>query len=138
MNNTQAAEYERLMLGCYLSAAPISPAIIAAVFETEAHRTIFTAIRKLREQGIQPDLLILEGELIKQGKIEAAGGYDKIAALTTGAMPSNVAFYEAEVLHEYRRRSATRAVVDLRESLENNHTPDQAIEDAIKKWTLPR
>jgi replicative DNA helicase len=132
MNDALIADYERVLLGCYLSSAPINPAITSLMFQSEAHRIIFTVIRELRAQNIQPDMVILAGELTKQGKIEAAGGCDKIAALTTGAMPSNVAFYETEILREYRRRSAAKAAAELRESLENNHTPDQAIEDAVK------
>jgi replicative DNA helicase len=131
MNDAQTSEYSRLLLGCYLQNTPISETISASVFQLEAHKVIFTAIDKLRSQGVQPDIAILAAELAKQGKIDAAGGYDKIADLTRCAFSANVSFYETEVLREYQRRSAMETVIELKESLENSHFPD--IESAIKK-----
>ena len=134
-SNFNVNQYEQHLLGCYILGAPINPAISAAAFQPEQHKIIFTAIRELRAKGIEVDLIILAGELSKQGKINIAGGYDKIAALTSGALSSNVAFYEAEVLREYRRRSALKTVTELKETLENNTAQDQAqaIEDTAKK-----
>jgi len=131
MNDSQISEYSRLLLGCYLQNAPISEAISASVFQSEAHKAIFTAIRELKTKGIDPDIAILTGELSNKGLIDKAGGYYKIASLTNGAYPSNVAFYEAEALREYQRRTAMETVIELKESLENSHFPD--IESAIKK-----
>ena len=126
-------EFERLLLGCYTSGAPINPAISVTVFQTEQHKVVFTAIRELRAKAIDVDLTVLAGELSKQGKVEKAGGYDKIASLTSGAFPSSVAFYESEVLRDYRRRSALKAAMELKEALEKNQAPDQAVTDAAKK-----
>jgi len=126
MNSTEA-----IILGCYLSGAQINPAITASVFQSEAHKIIFNVIRELKAKGIDPDLMVLADELSNRGLIDKAGGYDKIAALTNGAYPSNIAFYETEVLRAYQRRSAIETVIELKESLENCHFPD--IENAIKK-----
>ena len=131
MSNAMIANYEKIALGCYVSGAIINPAITASVFQSEAHRTIFTVIQELKAKGIDPDLLILSGELSDRGLIDKAGGYDKIAALTNGAYPSNVAFYEGEILREYQRRSAMETVIELKELLENSHSLN--IENAIKK-----
>jgi RecA-family ATPase len=128
-----ATEYERLLLGCYIGGAFISPAISVAVFQSEQHKAVFTAIGELKGRGTEINLSVLAGELSRQGKIEKAGGYDKIAALTKGAFPSGVVFYEGEVLRDYRQRSAMKVVTELRESLENNQATEQAIEDAAKK-----
>ena len=129
------ADYERLLLGCYALGASVNEAIPAAAFQSEGHRVIFAVIRELRSRGFQLDMEGLARELIKQSKLEAAGGYDKIATLADGAYPSNVAFYEGEVLREFRRRSAWKAATELREALEKNPAPDQAIDEAVKKFS---
>lgn len=131
--NAQTHEFERLLLGCYLTDTPMNEAISADMFQTAAHKSIFATIRELRAQNIQPDITILAEELIKRGKLKEVGGYDKIAELTSGAFPSKVVFYEVEVQREFQRHSAWRAAVQLQEALKNRTAPDQAIPDAIKK-----
>jgi len=125
-------QYERFALGSYLSGASISPGITAAMFSSEVHKIIFIIIRELMAQEIQPDVSILAGELSKRGKLEAVG-CDMLAALTNGVFPSNVTFYEGEVLREYHRRSALTAAMELQEALKSNLAPDSLIEDTVKK-----
>jgi DNA-binding transcriptional ArsR family regulator len=132
-DNRTGIEYERLLLGCYLSGYSINAAVSPAVFQSEPHGIIFAAIRDLLAKGASPDIRKLASELARQGKIEAAGGYDRIAELTDGAYASSAAFYETEVLQEYRRRSAWRTAVELCDALKNGQAPDEMIAGAVKK-----
>jgi len=74
-------------------------------FYSPRHRKIFDAILSLFNRGTRPDLLTLNGELEKKGKLDEAGGNDYIASLTH-AVPSsaNTEYYAQIVQNSSLRR----------------------------------
>ena len=63
-------------------------------FYSPRHRKIFDAIISLSYKSVRPDLLTLNDELERSGKLDESGGIDYIASLTH-AVPSsaNLEFY---------------------------------------------
>jgi DNA-binding transcriptional ArsR family regulator len=122
------AEYERCLLGAYILGADIGERVNRDIFVSEAHKVIFQAIKDLKAQGIEPDLIILKSELEKRKHLDAAGGIADVAALTN-SIPStaNVSFYEAEVLTAYRGRAAWRAATLAKEAIENMEAPASVV-----------
>ena len=74
-------------------------------FYSLRHRKIFEAIINLFNKGIRPDLLTLNDDLEKSGKLEESGGIHYIASLTH-AVPSsaNVEYYSQIVQDNSLRR----------------------------------
>ena len=74
-------------------------------FYSPRHRKIFEAIISLSNRGIRPDLLTLNDELERMGKLDESGGTDYIASLTH-AVPSsaNVEYYSQIVQEASLRR----------------------------------
>ena len=104
-NDSRIIEYERQLLGSYIFGAAIGEGVSESVFLTTGHRIIFPIIRELRAKGLSIDIMILVTELEKRGKLDAAGGIDYVANLTTAASSANAEFYENEVMTAYRRRT---------------------------------
>ena len=63
-------------------------------FYSPRHRKVYDAVLSLFNKGIRPDLLTLNDELERTGKLDESGGIDYIASLTH-AVPSsaNVEYY---------------------------------------------
>jgi replicative DNA helicase len=78
-------------------------------FYSPRHRKIFEAVLSLFNKGTRADLLTLNGELEKTGRLDEAGGTDYIASLTH-AVPSsaNVEYYAQIVQNCSLRRSLIR------------------------------
>jgi len=132
--NQNTVEYERSLLGNYILGAPIGEGISAPVFMTTAHKIIFSIIRELKTNGLDLDIMILNAELEKKGKLDEVGGADYVAQLTSGAVSSaNVTFYEEEVLTAHRKRYLWKTAVELQDALKSNHVLDQVIEDTVKR-----
>jgi len=135
-NSKHIAEYERLLLGLYISGATIGEGITGPAFSTTGHRTIFSIIRELKNIGLDLNIKILIAELEKKGKLDEAGGPAYITGLTDGAVSTaNVDFYETEILTAHRWRNVRKAGEELQKALMNNDSPDQVIEDTVKKLT---
>ena len=67
-------------------------------FYSPRHRKIYEAVLNLFNRGIRPDLLTLNGELEKTGKLDEAGGNDYIASLTHAVPSSANAEYYAQIV----------------------------------------
>lgn len=78
-------------------------------FYSPRHRKIYEAVLSLFNKGIRPDLLTLNEELERAGKLEEAGGIDYIASLTH-AVPSsaNTEYYAQIVQNCSLRRELIR------------------------------
>ena len=75
-------------------------------FYSPRHSKIFEAVLTLFNNGTRPDLLTLNSELEKKGRLDEAGGNDYIASLTH-AVPSsaNTEYYAQIVQNHSLRRS---------------------------------
>src|SRR5205823_14590288 len=82
----QSPDAERAVLGSILTNANAFYRVIGSIgtedFFKDAHRTIFTAMRRLAEESREIDLLTVKEELIKRGVMEQAGGSTYVASLT--------------------------------------------------------
>ena len=78
-------------------------------FYSPRHRKIYEAILSLFHKGTRPDLLTMNDELERSGRLEEAGGTDYVASLTH-AVPSsaNTEFYAQIVQNCSLRRSLIR------------------------------
>ena len=78
-------------------------------FYSSRHRKIFEAVLSLYNRGIRADLLTLNDELERTGKLDESGGADYIASLTH-AVPSsaNTEYYAQIVQNCSLRRSLIR------------------------------
>jgi hypothetical protein len=122
------AEYERCLLGAYIMGADIGTQVHRDVFVSGAHRVIFQAIKELKAQGVEADLITLVSELEKRKQLDAAGGYAEVAALTnTVPSTANMPFYESEVLTACRGRALWKAAATAKEALENREAPDAVV-----------
>jgi hypothetical protein len=121
----EITEYERYLLGTYILGAPIGKDITENVFLSGKYRTIFSMIRELKTQGIEPNILILVSELRKCGLLDTAGGVTSIAGLTDDVISiANSAFYESEILTAFKGRAAWKAATMAKEALEKEDNPD--------------
>ena len=68
-------------------------------FYSPRHRKIYEAVISLFNRGIRPDLLTLNSELERTGKLDEAGGNDYIASLTHAVPSSANAEYYAQIVH---------------------------------------
>ena len=78
-------------------------------FYSSRHRKIFEAVISLYNKGTRPDLLTLNDELERSGKLDESGGADYIASLTH-AVPSsaNTEYYAQIVQNCSLRRNLIR------------------------------
>jgi hypothetical protein len=128
-SNKEIAEYERLLLGNYISGAPIGEGITENVFFCGAHKTVFPVIRELKTKGLELNIMLLVSELKKRDLLDTAGGETSIAELTNGVISTvNSAFYEGEVLVAFRGREAWKAIALAKEDLEKGKAPDEVNE----------
>ena len=67
-------------------------------FYASRHRKIYEAILSLYNKAIRPDLLTLNDELERTGKLDEAGGSDYIASLTHAVPSSANTEYYAEIV----------------------------------------
>ena len=78
-------EAERSLLGSMLLDEEAADAVIDKVttqaFYSEAHRTIFDAIMKLRSEGVPIDLITVTDAMRSEGTLAEVGGASAISAL---------------------------------------------------------
>jgi hypothetical protein len=111
--------------------------ITAAMFESSQDRIIFNTVSDMIKDGIKPNLVLLPERLKKEGKLEAAGGADYIASLTSlpGTYASQIGQY-GELL---RQQTESRAItLAIRQAAEDLGKKD--IEDIVRqlKGTLSK
>jgi len=138
---------ERALLGAMLLSSEIQNEALSrltiADFYRTAHQTIFDAMLRLASHNENFDALSLADQLNSMGKLEAVGGRDYLAELTT-SVPTT-AFWEryAEIvlrLSTYRRLIAagTRIVALGYETPEDEITTVSDAEDTLFKVTQER
>jgi replicative DNA helicase len=94
-------------------------------FYHPAHRLIFDAIQRLRDQGHAPDALAVREELQRHGDLEGAGGSEYLARIVD-IVPTaaNIAYHVKIVLENSVKRKlitvATRVVGETYESTEDS------------------
>src|SRR5215469_11120963 len=95
---------ERAVLGAMLideSVVTQAQQILASDdFYSPRHRKIFEAVLSLYNKGIRPDLLTLNDELERRGKLGEAGGIDYVASLTHAVPSSANTEYYARIVQE--------------------------------------
>lgn len=92
-------------------------------FTNHQIRFIFEAIKKLTEKTIPIDAIMVIQELAEAGKVEDAGGTEKIMNLAESVpTTANFKFYEGIVLDDYKKRLMVQAASEYL----NNPTDEQA------------
>ena len=101
---------ERAIIGAMLideDAISIAQQFLEAEdFYTPRHRKIYEAILHLFNSGTRPDLLTLNEELERSGKLDESGGNDYIASLTHAVPSSANAEYYAQIVQNCSLRRA--------------------------------
>ncbi|MCL2602653.1 MAG: replicative DNA helicase [Treponema sp.] len=101
---------ERAVIGAMLideSAITIAQQYVAADdFYSLRHRKIYAAIVNLYNNGTRPDLLTLNSELERTGKLDESGGNDYIASLTHAVPSSANTEYYAQIVQSHALRRA--------------------------------
>ena len=128
------AEAERMILGSLLLdnslAEQVEGVVRAEDFFLDAHKRILRAMGRLLAEGRVVDPVSLQGQLQRQGDLEAVGGMPALAALIDGCPRfSNVAEY-ARIVKE---RSRERRLVELgnwlmRSALDGENTVEGVID----------
>jgi hypothetical protein len=105
------AEIERCLLGGFLMGAGIPAEIQETMFSASQNRLIFSAIRRLADEGNKPDILMINRLLASMNKLEAAGGSAYVASLTN-TIPSseNTKWYLNTFLENYGNRTKETAI----------------------------
>src|SRR5258705_418991 len=84
----QSPDAERAVLGSILINSNAFYRVIGTIetedFFKDAHRTIFSTIRRLAEDSRPIDLLTVHEELAKRGLLEQSGGVGYVSSLTEG------------------------------------------------------
>src|SRR5215470_15921468 len=74
----QNPDAERAVLGSILTNANAFYRVVGIIntedFFKDAHRTVFTAMRRLAEESREIDLLTVKEDLAKRGQLDQAGG----------------------------------------------------------------
>jgi hypothetical protein len=132
-------EAEAGALGCVLSAEPteaqtLFDMITAEHFYDQRHQTIFAALRSLRTDSRELNILELAQRLRDTGKTEEAGGFAYVAAIPD-ATPSALNF--PTFLETLRDRATRRAMIydayEVVRFAEDPSIPRHAIEDAARR-----
>jgi len=112
-------EAERSLLGAVIASFgkaldDVADKLSPAVFYTNAHQRIFTAMLALYGRGEAIDLVTLMEELRKADALEAVGGVGYVSGLADGVPRStNIAYY-ARIISE---KASFRAVISLADRL---------------------
>ncbi len=109
----QARDLEEAILGAFMlekdALANAVDILKPEVFYVEAHQHIFTAIRKLFDQGQPVDMLTVTEQMRQEGKLEESGGSQYISNLTTKvATGANVETYARIILQKFIQRELIR------------------------------
>lgn len=139
-NIPQVVEIEKFVLGSMLirdgEAVPSVAAILKADdFYRAENRTIFTAILKLYQNKISPNIFTLQEELRKSGKFDEIGGPRTVLALSEKAHTTAYSKYYAELIKE---KSILRRLIQvgeeiIQEAFEAKKDLNDILDDAEKK-----
>jgi hypothetical protein len=131
----QDLEAERCILGSILLDNKAMDALDAAVEKlkpehfTELHQRIYRQMISLREMGSAIDLVILNDDLKKSGKLESCGGPEYISQLMDGRPTvTNIEHYARIVIE----KSKLRALINLAQSMEQQAYDAEEDADTIR------
>src|SRR5436190_7421130 len=114
----QSPDAERAVLGSILTNANAFYRVIGIIgtedFFKDAHRTIFTAMRRLAEESREIDLLTVKEDLGKRGLMEQAGGSTYVSSLMDA--PPDVANVE-RYAHIVKEKSTLRRLIMMGNSV---------------------
>lgn len=104
--------------------------VVETDFYKPLHRLVYKALSDLAFQGIVPDLVTVQGELHRTGKLEQAGGPMALVALTeaVGSI-SNIEAYCALVTEKSRLRRLWTATHTIRQMIEQNSATASVVID---------
>ena len=114
----QSPDAERAVLGSILTNANAFYRVISTIgvedFFKDAHRTIFTAMRRLAEESREIDTLTVKEDLAKRGQLDQAGGHAYISSLVDGIPDvANVERYA----HIVKEKSTLRRLIVMGNSV---------------------
>jgi replicative DNA helicase len=101
----------------YSFRADIPAAIDVGMFASARNRTVFKALRTLKEHMAAPDLVILTNHLKDTGEMENAGGPAVIAELTTGVSPLQIQYFTDTLIKRCRDRKYETAIKHAAENI---------------------
>jgi len=110
--------------------------ITAAMFESPRNRVIFSTATDMIRDGSKPNLVLLSEQLKKEGKLEAAGGADYIAGLTSlpETYASQIERYGELLKRQAMNREAVLAVKEAAKELDKpGNSPEQIIPNLQKR-----
>ncbi|WP_231584158.1 replicative DNA helicase [Domibacillus indicus] len=111
----QAAEVENTVLGSMFLEPDLAYETNLTIehFTRAANRCIFEAIKKLAEQNVPVDVIMVTQQLVEDGQIENVGGTSYLSDLA-GSVPTtaNFAYYQAMLIDQYKKRLMSRAASD--------------------------
>jgi len=116
--------------------------ITATMFESTRDRVIFSTATDMIRDGIKPNLLLLYERLKKEGKLDAAGGYDYIAGLTSlpETYANQIGQYGGLLRQQTESRAITQAIKQAYENLGKKDIEDivRQLKDAFSKQEMPK
>jgi len=110
--------------------------ITATMFESSRDRIIFKIASDMIKAGIKPNLVLLGERLREIGKLEAAGGVDYIAGLTSlpETYASQIGRYGELLKQQTMNREAVLAVKEAAKELDKpSSSPEQIISNLQKR-----
>jgi hypothetical protein len=109
--------------------------ITVSMFESPKDRAIFTAASEMIRDEVKPNLVLLRERLQETGKLEAAGGADYIASLTSlpETYTSQIGRYGELLKRQAENREAVLAVKEAAKKLDKpGSSPELIIPDLQK------
>ncbi|MCS7154723.1 MAG: replicative DNA helicase [Bacteroidota bacterium] len=128
----QAVEVEQAILGALLTSREAIPKAIEILppraFYHPGHRWIYQAIMELFERGDPVDLITVQEELRRQGRLEEVGGVAYLAGLTAQVASSVHVEYHARIVLE---KAILRELISL-----GSHIAQRAFEEDADPFQL--
>lgn len=130
---------EQAVLGALLldwdSAGDVLQLLKAHDFYSLQNQLVYESIVRLYTAGTRGDLLTLEDDLNKRGKLDEAGGIAYLSTLTDVVPTSaNVGYYSSIVLDQSTRRSLIRLSSEIKaDSFDETKESRMVLEEAEKK-----
>jgi DNA-binding transcriptional ArsR family regulator len=125
-------EIEKSVLAMLYEGADGPLCISERMFLYQKNKIVFSALKRLKENGKKPDLLMLNSYLVNQ-KLSGEVGPDYIASISS-MIPSTVnsQHYFDQFLEAYRRRELKRAATAMLERAEDKSVTAENVEKFIQ------
>jgi len=132
MENVTFIQAEQQVVISVLRGQPSS--LSAADLQSVSHQVIFDAAMELQSKGVEPDIVTINNKLIKDGRMDEAGGIDYLTDLFKNPAPKNVEAYEDIVREESTKQ---KVIVHARELLERAEHGASASDLLVMAQTRP-